>query len=106
MSYWALHPHAACAPSVFSSLILPAPGLCKASSWRRRERAEAERRAREALEAAQARAAELDSENRALRGHKYDLDARVSELSHKLGAAEGSNRCVWVYARARVHNVQ
>lgn len=57
-----------------------------------RERAEAERKHSEALEAAQQRAAELDSDNRALRAAKYELDSRVSELSHRLGAAEGANR--------------
>lgn len=57
-----------------------------------RERAGAEAKHREQLEALQARAAELEVDNRALREQKYVLDTRVSELSHKLGAAEGSNR--------------
>lgn len=55
-----------------------------------------EERQREALEAAALRAADFEAEARALRELKYGLDARVSELSHKLGAAEGSNRCVYV----------
>lgn len=59
-----------------------------------RERSELDSKYREQLEAVQSRAASLDSEARALREQKYGLDARVSELSHKLGAAEGSNR--WV----------
>ncbi len=40
----------------------------------------------------QQRGGELDADNRALRQQKYELDTRVSELSHKLGAAEGLNR--------------
>ncbi|KAL4433886.1 hypothetical protein ABPG75_000327 [Micractinium tetrahymenae] len=57
-----------------------------------RERSEMDAKHREQLEAAQARAASLDAEARALREQKYGLDSRVSELSHKLGASEGSNR--------------
>jgi len=57
-----------------------------------RERSELDSKYREQLEAVQSRAASLDTEARALREQKYGLDARVSELSHKLGAAEGSNR--------------
>ncbi len=57
-----------------------------------RERSELDSKHREQLEAVQARAASLDAEARALREQKYGLDARASELSHKLGAAEGSNR--------------
>ncbi len=57
-----------------------------------REREALEARLREQLEAAQARAGEAEADARALREQKYVLDARVSELSHKLGAAEGSNR--------------
>lgn len=57
-----------------------------------RERAEQERRYQEQLDSAQQRIGELDSDNRALRQQKYELDTRVSELSHRLGAAEGSNR--------------
>ncbi|PSC69139.1 spindle assembly abnormal 6-like protein [Micractinium conductrix] len=57
-----------------------------------RERAALDSKYRDQLEAVQSRAAALDAEGRALREQKYGLDARVSELSHKLGAAEGSNR--------------
>lgn len=66
------------------------------SSVHCREREALEARLREQLEAAQAqaRAGEAEADARALREQKYALDARVSELSHKLGAAEGSNRCV------------
>ncbi|KAL4419535.1 hypothetical protein ABPG77_005766 [Micractinium sp. CCAP 211/92] len=59
-----------------------------------RERSELDSKHREQLEAVQARAASLDAEARALREQKYGLDARASELSHKLGAAEGSNRAL------------
>ena len=58
----------------------------------RRERKALESKLREQLDAAQARAGEVDADARVLREQKYGLDARVSELSHKLGAAEGSNR--------------
>lgn len=57
-----------------------------------RERSEVDAKHREQLEAGHARAASLDAEAQALREQKYGLDARLSELSHKLGAAEGSNR--------------
>lgn len=60
-----------------------------------RERATLEARLREQLGSATTRAGEAESDARALREQKYGLDARVSELSHKLGAAEGSNRCLW-----------
>ena len=66
------------------------------SSVRCRECETLEARLREQLEAAQARAGEAEADARALREQKYGLDARVSELSHKLGAAEGSNRWVRV----------
>lgn len=55
-----------------------------------RERAECETRYQDQLDSANRRLTELDAENRKLRDTKYELDSRVSELSHKLGAAEGS----------------
>lgn len=57
-----------------------------------RERCELEAGLRKALDAAQSRGAACEAEARELRQQKYELDALVSELSHKLGAAEGSNR--------------
>jgi spindle assembly abnormal protein 6 len=57
-----------------------------------RQREEGERRLGEQLATLQRRADELDAENRKLRDAKYGLDSRVSELSHKLGAAEGAAR--------------
>ncbi|EFN57105.1 hypothetical protein CHLNCDRAFT_143927 [Chlorella variabilis] len=66
--------------------------LREAGQRRAPERAELEAKYREALEASQARAIDLEGEARGLREHKYGLDGRVSELSAKLGAAEGSNR--------------
>lgn len=69
----------------------PSPPTTPHSACREREALEA--RLREQLEAAQAAGAAADRDARALREQKYGLDARVSELSHRLGAAEGSNRC-------------
>ncbi|KAI8471988.1 MAG: centriole protein [Monoraphidium minutum] len=57
-----------------------------------REVEDAERRGSEAAAALSARVAELDADNRQLREAKYCLDTRISELSHKLGAAEGCVR--------------
>ena len=77
-------------PCSSSSSLAPlrAPASCAG-----RERAELERSLRGQLDAALQRGGELDSESRALREAKLELDARASELSHRLGAAEGSNRC-------------
>lgn len=69
--------------------VAPLPPLPR---WRR-ERSELEGKLREQLEGATARAAEAERDARALREQKYGLDAQVSELSHRLGAAEGGNRC-------------
>lgn len=57
-----------------------------------REKHELETKYKQQVEALTSRMTELDSENRKLRDTKYELDTKVSELSHKLGAAEGSNR--------------
>ncbi|KAK9808849.1 hypothetical protein WJX72_005003 [[Myrmecia] bisecta] len=57
-----------------------------------RERAELDKKYRDQLDALNSRNAELDQENRALRDHKYELDTKVSELSHKLGSADGNGR--------------
>lgn len=81
--------------------ILPRYGFCQrypsnhAASVRcrpNRERSDSEARLQEQLAAAARRGSELDGENRRLRDAKYELDSRVSELSHKLGAAEGTVR--------------
>ncbi|KAL3138442.1 hypothetical protein ABBQ32_006233 [Trebouxia sp. C0010 RCD-2024] len=60
----------------------------KATLDQDRERLEA--KYREQLDALTNRAGDLDTENRQLRSLKYELDSKVSELSHKLGTAEGN----------------
>eukprot|EP00198_Chlamydomonas_reinhardtii_P007749 XP_001697086.1 predicted protein [Chlamydomonas reinhardtii] len=57
-----------------------------------KERGEMEGRYRDQIAALNTRLGELDTENRKLREVKYELDTKVSELSHKLGSSEGSNR--------------
>ncbi|KAF8068308.1 hypothetical protein HT031_001995 [Scenedesmus sp. PABB004] len=57
-----------------------------------RELDEAARRHAAQAELLNARIAELDGEGRKLRDQKYALDTQVSELSHKLGSAEGAAR--------------
>ncbi|GFR43676.1 hypothetical protein Agub_g4784 [Astrephomene gubernaculifera] len=57
-----------------------------------KERCELEKRFRDQIAGLNTRLGELDAENRKLREIKYELDTKVSELSHKLGSAEGSNR--------------
>eukprot|EP00891_Asterochloris_glomerata_P008911 jgi/Astpho2/8911/Aster-x0832 len=47
---------------------------------------------REQLDNAQQHGQALDHENRQLRQQKYELDTKVSELSHKLGSLEGACR--------------
>ncbi|KAL6758042.1 centriole protein [Haematococcus lacustris] len=59
-----------------------------------REMAEASRKAREVADGLTARLERLDAENRKLREVKYELDSKVSELSHRLGAAEGANKAL------------
>ncbi|GLC45099.1 hypothetical protein PLESTB_001468100 [Pleodorina starrii] len=72
-----------------------------------RERGELEKRFRDQIAGLNARLGELDSENRKLREIKYELDTKVSELSHKLGSAEGSNRSLDdESARLRASNQQ
>ncbi|KAL3143105.1 hypothetical protein ABBQ38_003378 [Trebouxia sp. C0009 RCD-2024] len=60
----------------------------KATLDQDRERLEA--KYREQLDALTSRAGDLDTENRQLRSLKYELDSKVSELSHKLGTAKGN----------------
>eukprot|EP00878_Enallax_costatus_P015722 GHUV01016473.1.p1 GENE.GHUV01016473.1~~GHUV01016473.1.p1 ORF type:complete len:465 (+),score=180.96 GHUV01016473.1:3033-4427(+) len=55
-----------------------------------RELDEAVKRHNQQHELQSSRIAELDAEGRKLRDIKYKLDTQVSELSHKLGASEGS----------------
>lgn len=56
------------------------------------ERDRLETKSREQMDDMASRAGDLDTENRQLRGLKYELDTKVSELSHKLGTAEGNCR--------------
>ncbi|KAK9867036.1 hypothetical protein WJX84_007443 [Apatococcus fuscideae] len=72
-----------------------------------RERAELEQKYREHIDSLSARNTELDSDNRSLRQHKYELDTKVSELSHRLGTAEGNLRSLEdESARLRLQNQQ
>lgn len=57
-----------------------------------RELEDAAKRNSQQQELLNSRIAELDAEGRKLRDQKYQLDTQVSELSHKLGSAEGSAR--------------
>ncbi|KXZ47486.1 hypothetical protein GPECTOR_35g924 [Gonium pectorale] len=57
-----------------------------------RERSDLETRFRDQIAGLNTRLGELDTENRKLREIKYELDTKVSELSHRLGSTEGSNR--------------
>ncbi|KAF6264226.1 hypothetical protein COO60DRAFT_1267074 [Scenedesmus sp. NREL 46B-D3] len=57
-----------------------------------RELEDAAKRHSQQQELLSSRIAELDAEGRKLRDQKYQLDTQVSELSHKLGSAQGSAR--------------
>jgi len=57
-----------------------------------REMQDVQRRHSEQLDALNARCAELETANRKLRDIKYELDTKVSELSHRSGTAEGKVR--------------
>lgn len=56
------------------------------------ERADAERRLRDQLELLTRRNDELERSSKALLEQKYQLDTKVSELSSRLGSAEGELR--------------
>eukprot|EP00955_Chlamydomonas_euryale_P102618 365431-Chlamydomonas_euryale.AAC.22 len=53
---------------------------------------EQEQKFRSQIDLLNGRVSELDAEARKLREAKYELDSRVSELSHRLGSTEGTNR--------------
>ncbi|KAK9862410.1 hypothetical protein WJX84_002226 [Apatococcus fuscideae] len=72
--------------------LLAAVSCTAAGQNEHRERAELEQKCRDHIDSLSARNAELDSDNRQLRQHKYELDTKVSELTHRLGTAEGNLR--------------
>ncbi|DBA71002.1 TPA: hypothetical protein ACH3X2_011436 [Trebouxia sp. C0005] len=66
--------------------------LAQLKSTLDQERERLETKYREQLDALTTRGGDLDTENRQLRSLKYELDSKVSELSHKLGTVEGNCR--------------